>query len=99
MSFQDFMCSCSILNFWGVRIYLILGIIYTIAGLPSWLSGKEYSCNAGDMSWIPGLRRSPGAMEGYSPWGCKRAGHNLVTKQQQIYTVAKGQCVYMGGMF
>ena len=20
---------------------------------------------------------------GYSPWGCKRAGHDLVTKQQQ----------------
>jgi len=22
---------------------------------------------------------------GYSPWGCKRVGHNLATKQQQIY--------------
>ena len=21
---------------------------------------------------------------GYSPWGCKRVGHNLVTKQQKL---------------
>jgi len=30
-------------------------------------------------------RKSHGQMslEGYSPWGHKRAGHNLVTKQQQ----------------
>ena len=24
-------------------------------------------------------------MVGYSPWGLKRVGHNLVTKQQQMY--------------
>ena len=23
------------------------------------------------------------SLEGYSPWGCKRVGHNLATKQQQ----------------
>ena len=28
-------------------------------GLPWWLSGKESSCNAGDMDLIPGVRRSP----------------------------------------
>ena len=28
-------------------------------GLPQWLSGKESSCNAGDVGWIPGLGRSP----------------------------------------
>ena len=26
---------------------------------------------------------SPKMMVGYSPWGCKRVGHNLVTKQQR----------------
>ena len=29
-------------------------------GLPWWLNGKESACNAGDMSLIPGLGRSPG---------------------------------------
>ena len=27
--------------------------------LPRWLSGKELSCNAGDLGSIPGLERSP----------------------------------------
>ena len=40
--------------------------------LPCWLSGKEYACNAGDVSLIPGLRRSPGEGNGnplqFSPW-------------------------------
>ena len=33
----------------------------------------------------PKVRRS---LEGYSPWVCKRAGHNSVTKQQQQSGVA-----------
>ena len=28
-------------------------------GLSWWLSGKEFTCNAGDMGSIPGLGRSP----------------------------------------
>ena len=28
-------------------------------------AGKEHSCNAGDLSWIPGLGRSPGEGKGY----------------------------------
>ena len=27
--------------------------------------------------------------EAYSPWGCKRVGHNLVSKQQRINKGAK----------
>ena len=75
-------------------------------GLPWWLSGKEFACNAGDVCLIPGSERSPvegndnplqytvflpgkshgqGSPMGYSPWGCKRVGHNLATKQQQIF--------------
>ena len=27
--------------------------------------------------------------EGYSPWGSKRAGHNLVTKQQHNFDLVK----------
>ena len=29
-------------------------------GLPRWLSGKEFACNAGDTGLIPGSGRSPG---------------------------------------
>ena len=55
--------------------------------------------NAGDAGLIPGLGRSPvegngvhssvlawripWRLAGYSPWGHKRAGHYLATKQQQ----------------
>ena len=31
-----------------------------LSGLPKWLSGKEYACNARDMVSIPGLGRCPG---------------------------------------
>ena len=27
-------------------------------GIPRWLSGKEYACNAGDLGFIPGLGTS-----------------------------------------
>jgi len=35
-----------------------------IIGLSWWLSGKESACNAGDLSSIPGLGRSPGEGNG-----------------------------------
>ena len=38
-------------------------IVYLLAGLPQWLSGKESACNAGatgDAGLIPGSVRSPG---------------------------------------
>ena len=76
------------------------------SGLPKWLSGKESTCQAGDMGLIPGSGRSTGEGNGnpfqysspenhmdrevwgdYSPWGCKRLGHNLVTKQQWLIYV------------
>ena len=33
--------------------------------LPRWLSGKESTCNAGDVGLIPGLGRTPGRGHGY----------------------------------
>ena len=45
-------------------LYIILtfaSIIYKIMnGLPSWLSGKESACHAGDVGWIPGPGRYHG---------------------------------------
>ena len=44
----------------------IIIIVYTaiFKGLPWWLSGKEFCCNAGDASLIPGPGRSPGEGNG-----------------------------------
>ena len=40
---------------------------------------KEMAAHSSILAWeIPGTEE-PG---GYSPWGGKRAGHNLATKQQ-----------------
>ena len=36
------------------------GYAFLSKGLPRWLSGKESTCNAGDVGSIPGLGRSPG---------------------------------------
>ena len=42
-----------------------------VLGLPRWLSGKESSCNAGDVGSIPGLERSPGEGHGSPlPYSC-----------------------------
>ena len=35
----------------------------------------QYSCL--------GKSHEQGSLVGYSPWGCKRAGHDLATKQHQ----------------
>ena len=40
-------------------------ICITEQGLPWWLSGKEFTCNAGDIGSIPGLGRSPAEGNGY----------------------------------
>ena len=48
--------------------------------------------------WQPTLvflpRKSHGwrSLEGYSPWGCKRVGHNLATKQQVYSTLSLHHC-------
>ena len=37
----------------------LLPLIWHRMGLPPWLSGKESTCNAGDVGSIPGSGRSP----------------------------------------
>jgi len=44
------------------------------SGFPCGSVGKESTCNAGDLAWIPGLGRSPGEGKGYPlqySWGRK----------------------------
>ena len=36
--------------------------------------------------FLPGKSHGQRSLVGYSPWGLKRAGHDLVTKQQQTTT-------------
>ena len=62
-----------------------------IQGFPGGSDGKEATCNAGDLSLIPGLGRSPGEGKGYpiqysglqnsmdyisQSMGLQRVGHN-----------------------
>ena len=46
------------------KILEYLTLRKAISGLPWWVSGKESSCNAGDVGWIPGSGRSPGEGNG-----------------------------------
>ena len=54
-------------NLYGKRIRknTEVRICITELGLPWWLSGKEFTCNAGDIGSIPGLGRSPAEGNGY----------------------------------
>ena len=69
---------------------------FSTLGLPWWLSGKESACQCRRCGFDPSVakihwRRKwqhtpvflPGqrSLVGCSPWGCKRVGLNLVTKQ------------------
>ena len=36
-----------------------------VLGFPGGSDGKESACNAGDLDWVPGSRRSPGERNGY----------------------------------
>ena len=63
-------------------------------GFPAGSDGKESAYKAGDLGLIPGSGRSPGEGNGNpiqysclenptdSPWGLKRVGYDLATKQQ-----------------
>ena len=68
-------------------------------GLPWWLSGKVYQCKGrgldpwvGKMLWrrkgqpTPVILsgKSQRSLAGYTPWGHKRFGYDLATKQQQL---------------
>ena len=54
----------------ATELYKVLDIykkLYSVYGLPRWLSGKDSTCNAGatgDAGLIPGLGRSPGGGHG-----------------------------------
>ena len=54
----------NIIIFFNRTVQLLLSIsnytcIYSVTGLPWWLSSKESDCSAGDLGLIPELGRSP----------------------------------------
>ena len=61
----------SVVGFRGVkREYACHEIIFKpeLFGLPRWLTGKEFTCNAGDVGLNPGLGRYPGERNGNTFW-------------------------------
>ena len=55
----------SIIQFWSIKfIHSKYGTCRAFKGLPRWIRGKESTCNAGDMSLIPGSGRFPGEGNG-----------------------------------
>ena len=53
------------------HLYILLGRkdVMTLLkfGFPCGLTGKEFTCNAGDLDLIPGLGKYPGGVKGYPP--------------------------------
>ena len=53
-------------SFTKCSLLLMFSFLATLhgLGLPRWLSGKEITCQTGDVGSIPGLGRSPGGGNG-----------------------------------
>ena len=59
-------------------------------GLPWWLSGKESTCNAGDLGLIPGLGRFPGEGNGYPfQYSCLENPMDRGAWQATVHVVAR----------
>ena len=73
----------------------IYNIVYLLAGLPQWLSGKESACNAGatgDAGLIPGSVRSPGG--GHSDalqYSCLENPMDREAWRATVHSVTKSQ--------
>ena len=66
---------------------------YSMWGLPRWLSGKESTCNAGDMGLIPGSVRSWGWED---PLEKDMATHSRILAWQMPWTEEPGGLQPMG---
>ena len=60
-------------------------VSYVSKGFTWWLSGKEFACQAGNRSLIPGSGRSPGKGNGNLLQYSSRVRQDLAYKQQQRY--------------
>ena len=72
-----------------VYIYIYIFFFFFLVGeLPWWLSGKESTCNAGEVGLIPGSGRSPGEGRGYS---CVLPGQSHGQRRPAVHGVVKSQ--------
>ena len=68
------------------RCYLVF------MGFPGGSSGKESTCNAGDLGLIPGLGTSPGEGKGYPlQYSCLEDPMDRGTWRAMVHGVVKGQ--------
>ena len=84
-------CRCTgLIDGWGTVIMLCATV--KKFGLPMWLSGKEFACNAGDLGSVPGLGRSPGEGNG-NPllYSCLGSPMNRGTWRATVRGVAKSR--------
>ena len=75
-----------------VVVVLIFGHTSWLVGLPRQLSGKETTCQTGDVGSIPGLGRSPGGGNGNAlQYSCLGNQMDRGTLQAIVHGVAKSQ--------
>ena len=82
----------------GKGVSAIKSYALSCVGFPDSSVGKESTCNAGDVSLIPGLGRSPGEGNGNPPqYSCLE---NPVDRGATVHKVTKlstqTSCVYFG---
>jgi len=46
--------------------------------------------------FLSGKSREHGTLVGYSPWGCKRVGNDITTKQQQFNRHKRENIIFKG---
>ena len=57
-----------------------------VDGFPWWLSGKEFTCNAGDVGLITGWGKSPGAEHGNPlQYACLENSMDRGARQATLY--------------
>ena len=59
------------------------------SGSPRWLSGKEYTCSAGDTGSIPGSGRCLGEGDATTPVFLPGKSHGQRSLQATVYRVTK----------
>ena len=81
-----------------VVVVLIFGHTSWLVGLPRQLSGKETTCQTGDVGSIPGLGRSPGGGNGNAlQYSCLENSMDRRAWQATGHGVANSQTQLRGG--
>ena len=85
-------CRTSLFNSWGQRIENggTEHFHYLLSNFPGGSDCKEFACNAGDLSYIPGSGRSPGDSNGNPlQYSCLENSMDREVWQAKVHGVAK----------